>query len=99
MRLSWSWLTDVDSDRELDAGFPFRGEFSHFSVQKAIRNTIDRMATPKRKLIHSGESTQTQGQVMLPVSFSAINTMVRRPEKPTPPEEEEEDIVRLRRER
>jgi hypothetical protein len=60
----------------------------------------DRIAAHKRKLIHSGDSTQTQGQVILPVSFSAMKTTVRRPEKPTPPEEdEEEDMVRLRRER
>ena len=58
-----------------------------------------RMVIPRRKLIHSGDNTQIQGQVMLPVSFKAMKTTVRRPEKPTPPEEEEEeDIVRFLRE-
>jgi hypothetical protein len=52
------------------------------------------------KLIHRGDNTHTHGHVMLPVSLRAMKTTVRRPEKPTAPEEEEEeDIVRLRRER
>jgi uncharacterized protein YwqG len=33
MRFTWPLLTDVDCDGELDAGFPFEGEFSHCWVR------------------------------------------------------------------
>jgi len=49
-----------------------------------------RIATASRALIHRGDSTHTQGQVMLPVSLRPINNTVSRPGKPIPLEEEEE---------
>lgn len=37
-----------------------------------------------RNTIQIGESTQTHGQEMNPVSFRVMNTMVRRPGNPMP---------------
>jgi hypothetical protein len=48
-----------------------------------------RIATASRALIHRGDSTHHQLQVILPVSFKPINRIVRRPGKPIPLEEEE----------
>jgi hypothetical protein len=42
-----------------------------------------------RALIHRGDSTHHQLQVIWPVSFRPMKSTVRRLGKPTPPEEEE----------
>jgi hypothetical protein len=55
-----------------------------------------RIAIARRALIHRGDSTQTHGQVICPVSFRPTNNTVRRPGKPIPLEEEEEDMVSFR---
>lgn len=43
------------------------------------------------RLIQIGANTQTQGQLMKPVSFRVMKTMVRRPEKPIPPDEDDDE--------
>lgn len=52
-----------------------------------------------RAEIHSGESTQIQGQVMWPVSLRPINKTVSKPENPIPEEDDDDDICVRRRER
>jgi hypothetical protein len=58
----------------------------------AMMSTIARIARTIRALIHRGDNTQIQGQVMWPVSFRPINRTVRRPVKPIPPDEDEEEL-------
>ena len=57
--------------------------------------TTAKKVSARRALIHRGDSTHHQLQVMLPVSFRPINNTVKRLGKPIPLEEEEEllDII------
>jgi hypothetical protein len=60
-----------------------------YPLIRAIINTIARTVRPIRRLIHSGEITQIQGQEINPVNFRPINSTVSKPGKPIPLEEEE----------
>ena len=42
---------------------------------------------PSNKLIHRGDNTQTQDQVITPKSFNVMKTIVSKPPKPMPPED------------
>lgn len=44
------------------------------------------IATHNAALIHIGENTQIQLQLITPQSFNTMNTIVSRPENPIPPE-------------
>jgi hypothetical protein len=70
----------------------FVNRFNHLKTPdtRAMMKTIARIVRPIRALIHRGDSTQTHGQVILPVSFRPINRTVSRPGKPIPLEEDEE---------
>jgi len=50
---------------------------------------ILRKAIASRALIHSGDSTHHQDQLMCPVSLRPINNTVSKPGNPMPPEEVE----------
>ena len=56
----------------------------------ATMRRMVRIAVLIRALIHKGDNTHNQGQLITLVSFSPINNTVRAPVKPIPPEEEEE---------
>jgi len=49
---------------------------------------ILRKAMTSRALIHSGDSTHPQDQLMCPVSLRPINNTVSRPGNPMPPDQE-----------
>jgi hypothetical protein len=51
-----------------------------------------RIAIASRALIHRGDSTHHQLQVIWPVSFRPMKRTVSRPGKPMPLEEEEEEL-------
>lgn len=49
------------------------------------------IATVTKAEIHSGESTHTQDQLMIPSSLNATNRIVNAPAKPMPDEDELDD--------
>ena len=61
----------------------------------AAMRIMVRMAIAIRALIHKGDNTHNQDQLITLVSLRPTNNTVSRPEKPIPEEEdgEEEDIV------
>jgi hypothetical protein len=65
------------------------------SAITAIITIIKMIANTILALIQIGESTQTQDQLICPVSLRPINRTVKRPVNPIPLEDEEEllDIV------
>jgi hypothetical protein len=65
------------------------------SAITAIIAIIRMIANTILALIQIGESTQTQGQLIYPVSLRPIKRTVKRPGNPIPLEDEEEllDIV------
>jgi len=58
----------------------------HFWRSRMIK-AKPRIAAASRRLIHIGDSTHTQGQVICPVSLRPMKRIVSRPGKPMPPEE------------
>jgi hypothetical protein len=50
-------------------------------------NTKARIVRPSRALIHRGDRTHTQGQVICPVSLRPTNKTVNKPGNPIPPED------------
>lgn len=62
--------------------------------RRRMAKTMAKNPSAIRALIHRGDSTHHQLQVICPVSFRPIKSTVRRPGKLAPLEEYEEDIRR-----
>jgi hypothetical protein len=46
-------------------------------------------------VIQIGDKTQSQDQLITPVNFRAIKTMVRSPQKPIPPDEDDDVLLMI----
>jgi hypothetical protein len=68
----------IDFPEENDSG-------PHLVTTQPRRTAIAMMAMTSRILIHIGDSTHHHDQATTPHNLSVMNTIVRRPTKPTPP--------------